>query len=429
MKHLLLLASCLAACDRSGGMQVIELEAPSAGAPQSADPALAVAPGSGELLLAWVEGDGHSWTLYHARSADGGARWSSPVRVAGGAGSPEEVHPHGESSPRLVAGPDDRIAVVWPNSITVPGRKWPAAMIRFARSPDGGATWTTPRTLNDDTTGALVSHQFHGATWVGDSGLTVAWLDEREVAAAIAAGPDGHAEHPAEPDAAIYLTSSPDFGRTWTPNRVGWKAACPCCRVSLARNLEGQAIAAWRKHFPGNIRDVVTAAVGDKPSEPERVHPDNWSYAGCPHTGPALASGADGGVHVVWYNGKAGTQGMYYARSGRSGEPARPAELISGDRVGPSHPAVVTLGGGGALAAYDMTSTGERRIGVARLRDDGSVAGRVWVPSSDGGRYPQLAAVDDTTAVVSWTGGKGDAPRVQMARLNLARSVGTAARR
>ena len=423
MKRLLVVTLCLAvaACDRGGGMRVTELEAPSTGASQSADPALAVAPGSGELLLAWVEGDGHTWTLYHARSGDGGTRWSSPVRVAGGAESPEEIQPHGESSPRLVAGPDGRIALVWPNNITVPGRKWPAAMLRFARSVDGGVAWSEPVTLNDDTTGAPVSHQFHGATWVGDSGLTVAWLDEREAAAPIASGKDGHAEPAAEPDAAIYLASSPDFGRSWTPNRFGWNAACPCCRISLARSADGQAVAAWRKHFPGNVRDVVTATVGNTPSEPERVHPDNWSYAGCPHTGPALASGADGAAHVVWYNGKAGTQGMYYARSLRPGNPTKPVALVSGERVGPSHPAVAVLQDGGALAAYDMTSSGERRIGVARLRSDGTVAGRVWVDDSDGGKYPQLAVVADTLAVVSWTGGTGASPRLRMARISLFR--------
>ncbi|HEX7337491.1 MAG TPA: sialidase family protein [Gemmatimonadales bacterium] len=423
MKRLLFVVVCLAglACERSGGMRIIALKAPSAGAPQSADPALAVDLGSGDLLLAWAEGDGHVWTLYHTRSGDGGTRWLPPVRVAGGAGSPEEVHPHGESSPRLVAGPGQRIALVWPNSITVPGRKWPAAMLRFSRSVDGGVTWSIPLTLNDDTTGALASHQFHGAAWVGDSGLAVAWLDERGVMAPTPSGVDGGAEQSAEPDATIYLASSPDFGRSWTPNRIGWTAACPCCRVSLARNADGQAVAAWRQHFPGNIRDVVTAKVGNPPSKPERVHPDNWSYAGCPHTGPALATAGDGAAHVVWYNGKAGSQGMYYARSGQPGGRAEAVELVSGARVGPSHPAVVALSDGGALAAYDVTASGERRIGVARLRADGSLAGRVWVDDSDGGKYPQLAVLGDTLAVVSWTGAKGDSPQLRMARISLFR--------
>jgi len=99
-----LAAACLSswACGDSGSMRVSPLEAPSAGAPQSADPALAVEPGSGDLVLGWIEGDGQVWGLYTARSSDGGVHWSPPVHVAGGAGAPGEIHPHGESSPRLV---------------------------------------------------------------------------------------------------------------------------------------------------------------------------------------------------------------------------------------------------------------------------------------------------------------------------------------
>lgn len=413
-------AACFASwsCNDSRGMSVTSIEAPSAGALQSADPALAIAPGSGDLLIGWIEGDGHTWSLYTTRSSDAGGRWSTPVRVAGGAEAPDEVHPHGESSPRLVAGPDRHIALVWPNSIKVPGRKWPAAMLRFARSGDGGVTWSRPITLNDDTTGAPVSHQFHGATLVGDSGLAVAWLDERDVALPIATGKDGHAEHAVEPDAAIYLTNSPDFGRSWTANRIGWKAACPCCRVSLARSRDGGAVAAWRKHFPGNIRDVVTAAVGLSSSEPERVHPDDWAYAGCPHSGPALATDTDGSNHLVWYNGKEGAAGVYYARQVRN-RAGQAVELVAGQALGVAHPAVATLPDGGVLAAHDVSPDGVRRIQLARLSPDGRMSGRLVVGGSEGGKYPQLAVLSDTLAVVGWTAWEGETPKLRLARVSL----------
>lgn len=407
-------------CDSGAEIAVSALDPPSAErAGQSADPALAILPGSSEVMLSWIEGDGKTWSLYVARSSDGGGRWSSPVAVAGGPDAPGEVHPHGESSPRLVAAADGRVALVWPNSITVPGRKWPAAMLRFASSSDGGATWSRPITLNDDTTGAPVSHQFHGATWAGDSGLVVAWLDERDVAAPIAAGADGHAEHASEPDATIYLTSSADFGRTWTPNRVGWRAACPCCRVSLARNSAGQAVAAWRQHFPGNVRDVVTAVVAETPPEPRRVHQDDWAYPGCPHTGPAMAIGTDGVAHTVWYNGKPGDAGVYYARSDGDGGSTGRVGLVSGPEVGTAHAAVAPLGDGGALAAYDVSGDGERRITVARVSSSGALAGQVEIADSDDGKYPQLAVFGDSAALVAWTSANSEEPRVRLARLAL----------
>ncbi len=177
----------------------------------------------------------------------------------------------------------------------------------------------------------------------------MAWLDEREVAAPLASGSDGHAEHAAEPDASIYLATSPDFGGSWGPNRRAWKAACPCCRVSLARGGDGRAIAAWRQHFPGNVRDVVTAVADDRSSEPKRVHPDDWTYAGCPHTGPAIATGTDGTVHVAWYTGKEGGLGVYYARQTPGGDPGSAVALVTGAGLGVAHPAVVALPDGGRL--------------------------------------------------------------------------------
>ena len=408
----------VSACDGEE-LRVSRIEAPSAGAPQSADAALAVDPGSGDLVLGWIEGDGRIWSLYAARSQDLGQEWSEPVRVAGGADHPDEVHPHGESSPRLVAAPAGRLALVWPNSIKVEGRKWPAAMLRFSRSVDGGRSWSLPVTLNDDTTGALVSHQFHGASLVGDSGLAVAWLDERGAAVPIAGGSDGHAEHAVEPDAHIYMVGSADFGRSWGPNRMGWKAACPCCRISLARRMDGRAVAAWRQHFPGNVRDVVTAPISDSASEPQRVHPDDWAYAGCPHSGPAVATGSDDATHVVWYNGKQGSTGVYYARRAQSQSTGPAVSLEVGQGLGVAHPAVAALPDGGALAAYDVSPDGKRGIHLARLGADGRVEGRHAVIGSEHGKYPHLVVLNDSIAVVGWTGSARDAPALQLARIDL----------
>ena len=408
-----------AACRNDGGLQVTALTPPAADpAMQSSDPGLAVAPERGDLVASWAEGDGRTWTLYVARSADGGAGWTRPVKVAGGPEAPGEVHPHGESSPRLVAASGDRLALVWPNSIPVEGRKWPAAMLRFARSTDGGHTWSPPRTINDDTTGALVSHQFHGAAWVGDTGLTVAWLDERHAHAPIASGSDGHAAHASEPDATIYLATSRDFGDTWGANRVAWSAACPCCRVTLARDPEGRAVAAWRKHFPGNVRDVVTAMVTDGPSpEPGRVHTDDWSYPGCPHRGPAIAVGEDGARHVVWYNGREGEAGVYYARATDGAAAERRVGLVTGRKVSTAHAAVAALADGGALAAWDITADGERRISIARLSPAGAIVGATTIADSRDGKYPQLAVLGDSTALLAWTGTVGEGARMRLARI------------
>jgi hypothetical protein len=161
----------------------------------------------------------------------------------------------------------------------------------------------------------------------------------------------------------------------------------------------------------------VIAVAGDRSSEPKRVHRDDWAYAGCPHTGPAIATGSDGTAHVVWYTGKEGGLGVYYAR--QTSEGAGPAvDLVTGRGLGVAHPAVVALPDGGALAAYDVAAHGKRQISLARLLPNGSVGGRLVVEGSEEGKYPQLAVLNDSVAVVAWTRSNGDRSEVKLAQVH-----------
>ena len=393
-------------------------DVPSAGMPASADPALAADPATGDLLLTWVGGDGASWHLYFSRSRDRGGHWSPAVRITA---DTSEVHPHGEASPRLVAGPGGRLAVVWPRDVPVASRRWPASAIRVARSLDGGRTWLPPATINDDTTAAPVGHNFQGAAWAGDSGLVAAWLDERTTGR-----PVGHHHDPAatahdstsEADAMVYLAASPDFGASWGANIPVWGGACPCCRIALARERDGSVVAAWRQHFRGNVRDVVTAAVTPAPGAPVRVHEDGWEYPGCPHNGPGLSVGADGRRHVVWYTGAAGRAGLYYAVAGGPA-PAPALPLVTGKSLPSVHGAVAALPGGDAVAAYDAAADGARAIGVAWLPAGGDKPRRTTIPGGEGGVYPQIVAAGAGLALLAWTAGADDRSEVRLARVGL----------
>lgn len=387
---------------------------PAAASPEAADPALAVDPPTGDLLLTWVGGEHQAgWRLYFARSADGGRTWSTPVAITADTGL---VHPHGEAAPRLVAAPGHRVAVVWTQGFAVAGRQWPATRLRGARSLDGGTSWSAPVTLNDDSVAAPVSHTFQGAAWTGDSGLTVAWLDERRGGSV----GDDHANHDstASEDATIYAVSSPDFGASWEPNRPLWGAACPCCRVALARGPDGAALAAWRKHYPGNIRDVVVGRIDDEESEVTRVHRDDWVYTGCPHSGPAVAVDSTGGRRVVWYTGRAGGAGVYLARGSRTaGFESVPVALVQRGALPTAHPAVAALPGDGTLAAWDLDAAGTRGLSVGLVGSGESRARTLAVPGTAGATYPQLAALSDGSVAVAWTEIVGDATHVRLARI------------
>ncbi|MGE0354883.1 MAG: sialidase family protein [Gemmatimonadales bacterium] len=384
--------------------------------PSSTDPGFARDPGNGDALMAWAGTAGDGWGLYFSRSADQGTTWTTPVLVAAGQG---EVSPHAESSVRLVAGPGGRVGMIWPNSIRVEGRKWPAAMIRFSRSADGGATWSPARTLNDDTTGVPVSHQFHGAAWSGDSGLVVTWLDERGGSALEVHHGDHstEADPTSEPDAAIYAATSTDFGASWSArNTPLWGQVCPCCRVTLARGPGGRVMSAWRRHFPGNIRDVVVAGAAPG-SAPVRVNVDGWVYPGCPHTGPAMAVDSGGTIHVAWFTGKPGAAGVFYQRIGPDGTAIlqRPVGLVTGETVPTAHTAVAPMGAE-TLVAWDVLESGDPGIALALVGTDG-VVGRPLDLKAPGGHHPHLLALQDGVALLAWTEPVGDGSRVRVVRV------------
>jgi hypothetical protein len=385
---------------------------------QTADPALAVDPETGDLLMTWVAEQDASWDLYFARSSDGGASFSEPVRVND---VPHDVHPHAEGAPRLVAAPGIA-AVFWTNVVESPARVWGANDLRFSRSTDGGATWEPARTLQDDSLAIVPGeHTFHGATFTGDSTLVVAWLEGRErdvkhIERAVASGvpraeaersPDTYADatDPHDSDAQIFAAVSNDFGRTWeTRNRRITTGVCPCCRVSLAGTPSGEVVATWRHHFGTNLRDPVVETLFQHHGEPVRVHADNWSFPGCPHSGPALDLDESGTAHVAWFTGAEGRAGIHYARRPAGAETFEPPVPIAVAEAMPvAFAAVVGTDDGGALVAHTTDASGRRVVMVSRVRADGSIDFAQELPGPEGGTHPQLALLDEGRAVVSWT--------------------------
>jgi hypothetical protein len=407
-------AVAAAAC---GGPQAEPLAAPPAPGLTAGDPALAVDPETGDLLLAWLAGDSAGSGIWFARSADDGSTWSAPSRVVG---SSRDLERHAESSPRIVAA-RGALAVVWATSLTVAGRAWPASNVRIARSVDGGRTWSAAVTLNDDTAAAPIGHTFHGAAWEGDSGIVVAWLDERQPLAdpapgAVAAADEPlHDGHATEENATLYLARSRDLGATWSPaNRVLWGDVCSCCRVTLARGPSGAVAAAWRNVSPENARNVVVAALDQ--ATPNVVHDDGWVINACPHTGPGLAVDRTGASHVVWFSGKEGASGIYYARRPPGAAAfASPRAVVGGRTMATAHATVAARPAGGAYVVLDLVPGGRRRPQLAIVDTAGVVRHRVTLDAREGADHPQVVAIRDGAAV-AWTEIGGNAIRLARVR-------------
>jgi hypothetical protein len=177
-------------------------------------------------------------------------------------------------------------------------------------------------------------------------------------------------------------------------------APCPCCRTSLAFGPDGSVYLAWRKEYGGDVRDIVVARLGAGESAfgaPVRVHADAWVFPACPHTGPSLAVDARGRVHVGWYTGREGRQGLWYARSDDQARTfGTPVALATGADVPPSQVAL-SARGDEVIAAWDDRPAEGRRLALARIAADGEM---VRMQGGEG-RIPAMDARGDG-ALVAW---------------------------
>jgi hypothetical protein len=396
----------LAACGRGDAAPAAASPSAAAGvtfaAPQSltgadlgAAPTLAVAP-DGRRAAAWVTApDGGTDGRLRVAVADSTGRLGAPVELRDPLGP---IEPHGEAPPKLAFAEGGALYALWVVGKEVPNRRFPASALRFARSADGGRTWSAPASVTD-TPQPFGSFNFHSLQAARGDTVYVAWLDGR----------DGKS--------ATYLTRSTDGGRHWAPNvRVNAGGeSCPCCRTAVAAGRGDTVYAAWRQVGAGNVREVVVARSADggrRWAPAVRAQRDGWVIAGCPHAGPSLAVDAAGRVHVAWWSGKEGAAGAFYARSrdgGRAFDAAVPLGVAAFSR--PAHVQLALAGDGRVVAAWDDGTMKVPRVLVRVSRDDGATFAPAAVASATGGdavadsaaaTFPVLAASGDRVAL-AWT--------------------------
>ncbi len=366
-------AACAAPAPEFGAAEVVSASTGIGAAPMFAVGA------DGREAIGWVSAPDGGDGVLHVKVGERQADLRDPIGP---------IAPHGEAPPKLAWSADGALHALWVVGKVVPGRRFPVSALRHARSTDGGATWSEPATVTDDTL-VFGSHNFHALHTAADGGVIAAWLDGR----------DGRS--------AAFLSRSDDGGRTWGRNvRISLGEACPCCRTAIASTADGSVWVAWRTVLPGDVRDIVVARSRDGGrtfGEARRVHADDWVFPGCPHAGPSLVADARGRLHIAWWTGAEGRTAAWYARAD-DGETFGTPRLVSA--LGTPQPVHVQLAvlGDTVLAAWDDDTGNGPQILTRRSIDGGATFTDAAALSASGqaASFP-VVGLAPGRATVAWT--------------------------
>lgn len=213
---------------------------------------------------------GRAGDVFVASSKDGGATFSSPVKVA----HVPQLMVGNRRGPRIVAN-GDRVTV------TMIAHE----LIAFT-STDGGSSWSGRVTVNDVANSA---HEgLHDLAGSRPGELFVTWLDLR----------NGKTE--------LWGATSKDAGRTWTKNELVYKSPdksiCECCHPSALYDAEGNLAVMWRNSIEGS-RDMwlmTRAKAASRFTAARKLGEGTWKINGCPHDGGTIVALGGGKFGAVW---------------------------------------------------------------------------------------------------------------------------------
>jgi hypothetical protein len=296
---------------------------------------------SGETV-AMVFGSGDS--IWMTRSGDQGRSFGPPAKVA--------------ALPKLMLGRHrgPRVAISG-NTIVVSAIASEPGDLMVWRSSDGGKSWSAPVVVND--TPKAAREGLHALAADGEGHMALAWLDDRSA-----------------PGKRLYGAYSNDAGKTWGRNVVLYqspeKTICECCHPSLAALGHGEFAVMWRNAVGGS-RDMYAMKLPD--GMPVKQGTGTWKLDACPMDGGGLVA-RDGKLSSAWRR----EHEIYLAEAGKAEIPLGAGQDVAlGANAKGLHaiwnaggaiqlytagktekladagafPAIVTLGDGAMLAAWE----------------------------------------------------------------------------
>ncbi len=294
---------------------------------------------NGGFYLIYIQRTNGKSDVMLRHSPDGGS-FSAPKRVNDREG---DAMVRNENPPKVAVGHNGEVYVCWGSE----RGRWKGD-IRFARSTDGGKTFSPAVSLNSDAGGEPAGHAFQSMAVDSKGSVYVAWIDER---------------HKKKEDRGgeIWMNISRDGGTTFSGDRKILSDVCECCRTNLQVDPQGRLWLSYRTvpRTGRMYRDIVVARSFDdgKTFTPRLVSQDGWEINGCPVAGPSLSVDDKGNMTVIWFMGDQRKRpGLYYATSTDQGETFSSRKLLDRQQKLGKH--VHSTGGadGKIIVAWDDTA-------------------------------------------------------------------------
>ena len=393
--------------DSSTDRQMIKRAQPirvSAENTDAAEPVIAAGQ-DGTIFVAWVEHkEGGKSDLWLAHFNGEGKALRQPLRVNP---NMDEVTAWFGGPTALAVAQDGSVYLGWTARAASEGH---ATTLYLSASHDGGQSFASPVKINDDSKPAV--HGMQSLAVAPDGRIYAAWLDERNITGP---QPSQKAEgHHMESNREVFISSSTDGGRSFSPNVRVASEVCPCCKTSLAVATNGRLYVSWRQVLPGDFRHIAVASSTDEGrtfSTRVIVSDDRWVLTGCPVSGPALEAGTDNVLRVLWYTaGDAGRSGLYWSESRDGGRTFAPRQLLAGESTRGT-PVLIANEGDNFTALWEGNAGDSPRVVAARMTSGTTDAARLIV--ADKAELP-VATIAGDRVFVAYIAKEGDRRSVQL---------------
>ncbi len=311
------------------------------------------------------------------------------------------------SKPKLAISRSGTVHVIFPaNAVRASDGKTTLVMY-YTRSTDGGHSFEAPRLLHQQL--AIDQSQFM------DGGFTSA-----HAFGALGVAPDDsvHAVwvdtrtmKSGDTAAAAYSAVSSDDGASFTTEQVAMDSGvCPCCQLTIAFDARSNMYLGSRVVTGDGHRNssVARVAAGRSPKAGARVPIGGaaWKLEGCPLK-PTVVAVDDRNVYAAAYNGGEAKPGAYFSASNDGGAHFGAAQPLHAEAVVSDAPAMVVTRGLPVIAWHGKT-TGAKRVFWRTAARGGKTLGPVQELDAPSGvaQSAALAARPDGKVQIVWQQGE-----------------------